>query len=512
MEGELATSPVDLGYLFTPTQDWFSSHIDDWRNLFPLVKAIEPRILEIGSWEGRSAVFLLTELCMKGGEIVCIDHFDLMRTEAGRDRYANITHNLSRTKKRFRIIDDFSAPALMTILREEMSSANPGFDWIYVDGSHEGDDTFLDGELAWRLARKGAIIIFDDYRWPEGPEDSIHHPKRGIDAFMALHAGAYNVISEPGQYQMVLQKTSEMRIGFLAKETAARGSEEALGDGVHVALAIDPAYIVPAAVTIRSAVIHTDCRMSFYIIDLGLTDGDKSRIRRSVPERADVTMFFLSPPKDSLFAERGSTWAKVDMLQVLYVERVLYLDADVLVRASLHNLWKTDLCGKPIAAVQDAAFPTGRHGVQGAPYFNTGVLLMDLVLIREEVTGLRERCREMVEAEIRDQDALNAHFASRWLPLDAKWNAQYLGTRTDLRTAEHGRMDLAVPHDPAIVRFGTGPMNPNAAHVLNSPMKPYEAGSWGYAERSGHPFGDDWQSMADATAWPEWRESEERGT
>jgi len=47
----------------------------------------------------------------------------------------------------------------------------------------------LDGELAWRLARKYAIIVFDDYHLDRGPEDSIHHPKRGIDAFLLLHQG-----------------------------------------------------------------------------------------------------------------------------------------------------------------------------------------------------------------------------------------------------------------------------------------------------------------------------------
>ena len=30
---------------------------------------------------------------------------------------------------------------------------------------HEANDTFLDGELVWRLARKGAMVIFDDYEW-----------------------------------------------------------------------------------------------------------------------------------------------------------------------------------------------------------------------------------------------------------------------------------------------------------------------------------------------------------
>jgi 2-keto-3-deoxy-L-rhamnonate aldolase RhmA len=44
-------------------------------------------------------------------------------------------------------MSEFSFPALMKLLTEEMESDDPGFDWIYVDGSHEADDTMLDGEL-----------------------------------------------------------------------------------------------------------------------------------------------------------------------------------------------------------------------------------------------------------------------------------------------------------------------------------------------------------------------------
>jgi predicted O-methyltransferase YrrM len=140
-----------------------------------------------------------------------------MGTPAGRERYDKVLHNFSLTGKPFRIMDEFSVPALITLLQEEMSAQSPGFDWIYIDGSHEADDTFLDGELAWRLGKKGAIVIFDDYHWDKEPEDNIHHPKRGIDAFMSLHRGEYECLSSPSDYQMILRKSSEMRIGFLVK-------------------------------------------------------------------------------------------------------------------------------------------------------------------------------------------------------------------------------------------------------------------------------------------------------
>lgn len=44
----------------------------------------------------------------------------------------------------------------------------------------------------------------------------------------------------------------------------------------------------------------------------------------------------------------GAEWAKVDMIKLLPVERVLYLDSDVLVRVDLRQLWNIDLQGKAI--------------------------------------------------------------------------------------------------------------------------------------------------------------------
>lgn len=129
------------GYQFTGTQDWFSHNISSWTTLLSQVSNRSPRVLEIGSWEGRSGVWLLQNLCSQTGSLVCIDHFDLMKTPAGRDRFARIHRNLKLAGGSYRVLPSFSFPALMTLLTEEMNAENPGFDWIYVDGSHEADDT-----------------------------------------------------------------------------------------------------------------------------------------------------------------------------------------------------------------------------------------------------------------------------------------------------------------------------------------------------------------------------------
>lgn len=495
-------------YEFTSTQDWFSFNKPAWQSFFPLVLSKAPRTLEIGSWEGRSAVFLLTTLCAKSGELVCIDHFDLMGTAEGRERYRKLTHNLALTGRPTRVLPQFSVPALCTLLREEMSKDHEaGFDWIYIDGSHRSDDTLLDAELAWRLARPGCIFIFDDYNWPEQPLDSPHHPRGGIDAFLAVHKGEYERLStNPEEYQMVLQKKTPMRIGFLLEPGRDGQLYDTFEYGINIALTADSAYAMAAAVTLRSVVEHVQGRVTLYIVDCGLLAEDKGRIEASLPMRSDVTLLFIALPPNPLTFDMGAVWAKVDMMKCLPVQRVLYLDADTLVRKDLKELWNTDLGGRPLAAALDVGHPMGHSGISRGEYFNAGVLLIDLAQSRLTLADLEKRCREMAQSKFRDQDALNMHFKTDWVALNLGWNAQGLGTYAEFASVDRERLCLTEMEDPAIVHF-TGPVHPPVEVVLNPYIQPYTAKPWGYAGAPGHPYGSEWWGVLEKTAWRGWRET-----
>ncbi|KAF9066984.1 glycosyltransferase family 8 protein [Rhodocollybia butyracea] len=514
-------------YQFTETQDWFSHNIPHWKALLPLVSSPRPRVLEVGSWEGRSAVFLLQDLTAANPEIVCIDHFDLFRTPAGRERFRKINHNLLLTKKPFRVLAQFSVPALMELLEQEILKEDPkvpdigaeneqsGFDWVYIDGSHEADDTFLDGELAWRLARKGAVVIFDDYLWDKEPEESTHHPKRGIDAFLELHRGEYTILTDPGHYQVALHKTSEMRIGFLVHPKESVSKDEGVpmrnlkdfGYGIHIALVIDSAYAMGAAVVILSTIEHTPGRITFYIVDCGTSPDDKQQLREILPpSRAqNVTIIFLPLLADSLGRELGPIWSKLDLAEILPVERVLYLDADILVRSSIEALWVTDLQGQSIAAAPDVGHPMG-HDQNGDRklYFNAGVLLLDVSRMRSQSAELKQVGRMMKDSKFRDQDALNVFYADQWTRLSLTWNAQGLGTYARYPSSDRDLLRLLDPTmdtpNPAVVHF-TGPVHPSLEEVLSLYVQPPTAKPWGYLGAPGHPFQAQWWEVVERTAW-----------
>lgn len=488
-------------YQWTSEQDWFSHNIPEWSQWISLLKTSVPRLLEIGTWEGRSAVWLLENACQSGGDLTCIDHFDLLTTEAGRERYEKVLHNLALTGKPFRLMDDFSVPALYTLLDESLSPTAPaGFDFLYIDGSHEADDTCLDGELAWRLAEKGAIVIFDDYNWSVQPADGPHHPRRGIDTFMTLHAGEFERLSSHGSYQMVLRKTVERRIGFLSKGRQQQ-SARAIEYEVNLAYAIDSEYAMPAAVSIVGALEHTVGRVTVYILDCGLSNEDQQRLESVVGEFERATIVFLALPESNLTADLGKQWGKIDLISALPVERALYLDADTLVRADLRELWNVDLNKYPMAAAPDVGFPQGERGED---YFNAGVILFDLTLVRRSMNELLVECRMGKDLPFADQDVLNNLFRGHWRALSLSWNAQGLGTYATAESEQRNKLRLDELKNPSIVHF-TGPVDPSVAQVLN-PWVAYVAKPWGFAGAPGHPYASEWwQTLERRTPWKGWR-------
>ena len=114
------------------------------------------------------------------------------------------------------------------------------------------------------------------------------------------------------------------------------------------------------------------------------------------------------------------------------LNRIIYLDPDILVINPLRPLWETNMSGWLFGA----AAHTGktelandvnrlRLGVEH-DYYNSGVLLMDLELGREEIIPeeiFRYVEEHRMELVLPDQDLLNALYGERIFPLDdALWN------------------------------------------------------------------------------------------
>ncbi|MEY8441182.1 glycosyltransferase [Lactobacillaceae bacterium 24-114] len=97
-------------------------------------------------------------------------------------------------------------------------------------------------------------------------------------------------------------------------------------------------------------------------------------------------------------------------------DRVLYLDADTIVNGSLKELFKMDMEGHPVAAVEDFTM---------ANTFNSGVLLIDNNRLKEDPSftdSLLAKGEESTSND--DQTLLNDYFRDQWLRLPNGYNYQ----------------------------------------------------------------------------------------
>lgn len=114
------------------------------------------------------------------------------------------------------------------------------------------------------------------------------------------------------------------------------------------------------------------------------------------------------------------------------LERVLYLDPDVLVINPLRPLWERNLNGKAFAAAAHTGLTEMANGINQMrldtehEYFNSGVMLIDLDAARRLVTAedvfrcVREHERELF---LPDQDVFNMLYGGQTAPIeDVVWN------------------------------------------------------------------------------------------
>jgi len=199
------------------THDWFSRCIPAWIDLFPRVMPRPARILEIGVFEGRATCFMLESILPPdaGGEIHCVDNWQGGAEHAGipmTDVLARFRANVAATLRRcggHRVITHRkpSAAALLGLLGQGFAGR---FDFAYVDGSHQAADVLEDLVLAFRLLRRGGLMICDDYAWQRqapGAEDVLDTPKIAVDAFTTIYRRRLRLPEWPTSYQVALIKT-----------------------------------------------------------------------------------------------------------------------------------------------------------------------------------------------------------------------------------------------------------------------------------------------------------------
>jgi predicted O-methyltransferase YrrM len=190
------------------TKDWFNWAPEVWTQLIPLLSD-RLNFLEIGSFEGRSAAWIVENMMEDEGNIQCVDTWEGGEEHSAEDMAAveaRFLHNAKVIGEKYPHrtviqIKDTSTRALARFIEEEYT-----YGFIYIDGSHIAKDVLTDACMAWSMLQQGGIMVFDDYMWGN-PRDILHRPKPAIDAFCNIFAEEAEIVHVG--YQLVVRKKGE---------------------------------------------------------------------------------------------------------------------------------------------------------------------------------------------------------------------------------------------------------------------------------------------------------------
>ena len=176
------------------TTDWVSDVEERWRDeLGHLKNQSNVRILEIGSFEGRSANWFLDNIVTHpSSSVTCVDLFG-PRLDQFFDHNIRVGGNAERVVK------------LRGKSQKVLRDLKERFDIVYVDACHLATCTITDIILSWDLLKLGGVLIIDDYGWRQPP--LLDRPELAVDSFLQIFEPYIEVRHK--DFQVIVRKTSE---------------------------------------------------------------------------------------------------------------------------------------------------------------------------------------------------------------------------------------------------------------------------------------------------------------
>ncbi len=204
---------------------------------------------------------------------------------------------------------------------------------------------------------------------------------------------------------------------------------------MNILITMDKGYLAVRCIMLKSLLItHPGENFTVYILNSSLTDEDFDTMRQQLPTekltlvdiKADGTLLASAPvtdryPKEMYYRIFAAAFLPQE------VDRVLYLDPDLVVIKPLYHLYNMDIDGYYFAAASHVGrFLTNLNALrlqmeEDTPYINSGVMLMNLDLLRQEqdfgrVFDYIEKYRRALI--LPDQDVISAVYGSKILQIN----------------------------------------------------------------------------------------------
>lgn len=215
---------------------------------------------------------------------------------------------------------------------------------------------------------------------------------------------------------------------------------------IHLCLACDDNYAKHCAVTVASIIknVSTNNFLHFYIMSSSLSSANKRKIQKSLSGYSDITFLdidettFANCPIRSDFHLTVETYFRLKIASLFpNLDKILYLDSDIVVLGDISQIWKLDIDDCYIACVPDAGgkkykkiFSQYVDFDESFLYYNAGVLLVNLKKWRSDEIEFAffEHLNNYKETLLfADQDVLNCVINKNIRYLDKIWNVQLSG-------------------------------------------------------------------------------------
>lgn len=185
--------------------DWFQRHIPLWEILVREHLPRREKFLEVGSFEGESACWMLQHALDSKGTLYCVDtwegspEFWILPREVvtqSFEQFANNVNVVRGVNQQVIALKNRSTDALAGLIHLEHAET---FDLVYIDGGHRAAEALADACMAWPLLRSGGLMIFDDYTWDLHGQLT-ERPKMAVDAFTTIYSRDLKTLSVGEQY------------------------------------------------------------------------------------------------------------------------------------------------------------------------------------------------------------------------------------------------------------------------------------------------------------------------
>ena len=207
-------------------------------------------------------------------------------------------------------------------------------------------------------------------------------------------------------------------------------------DTIHIAASCDDNYAQHVGVVFQSLLDNTadPSGIELYLISNDISDLNQAKLTQLTSKHG--SQLRIIPADTSKYADLptsrygAAAYQRISLAHYLprEVDKVIYLDSDILVLDDIRHLWEFPLAGNPLGAVENLSPKAHKHlDFSRNEYFNSGILVIDLEQwrdhdVHQQAVGIIINNAEKLHYF--DQCSLNMVFRHRWERLPLKWNQQ----------------------------------------------------------------------------------------